>query len=97
MAKEVNYSSMTKIYPQTKYQRDSNHDIFFTILQARDLKRFMESVKYVTEQSKQAIPSLAKEGVMARKLMMMMKKQPFGIPLGHASMYLIHHLKSRVL
>ena len=55
MAKEVNYSSMTKIYPQTNYQRDSN----FAILQARDLKRFVESVKYELSRSKQAIPSLA--------------------------------------
>ena len=95
MAKEANYSSLRKIYPQTT--RGIPITTFFAILQARDLKRFMESVKYITEQKQASYPIFGHGRVMATKLMMMMKKQPLGISLGHPSMYHIHHLKSRVL
>ena len=57
----------------------------------------MESVKYVTEQKQTSYPIFGHERSDGNKINDDDEKQPFGIPLGHASMYLIHHLKSRVL
>ena len=45
---------MRKIYPETT--SGIRITTFFAILQARDLKRFMESVKYVTEQKQTSYP-----------------------------------------
>ena len=85
MAKEVNYSSMIKIYPQTNYQRDSNHNLFCRTSDKRSEEVHGICIVRNWAKAKQAIQSLAMEGVMATKLMMIMKKQPFGIPLDHVS------------
>ena len=93
MAKEVNYSSMRN--PQTT--RGIPITNFFTILQARDLKRLMESVKYVTEQKQTSYPIFGHVRSDGNKINDDDEKAIIWSSLGHASMYLIHHLKSRVL
>ena len=57
----------------------------------------MESVRYVTEQKQASYPIFGHGRSDGDQINDDDEKQPFGIPLGHASMYLIHHLKSRVL
>ena len=54
-------------------------------MQARYLKRFMEPVKYVPEQKQTSYPIFGHGRSNGNKINDDDKKQPFGIPLGHAS------------